>query len=184
VRIISGKWKGRRIRTFKGMDVRPTSDKVKEAIFNIIRSRLVGSKILDLFAGTGNLGLEALSRGGLKAVFAEINPRVLPILRLNCENFASSEDYEIIPRDAFIAIKELSFREQTFDLIFIDPPYKTRLQPKVLEAIYEAGLLESGGIAVVEHDSQYVQPLSVEDMVMIHVRKYGNISTSVYRRGQ
>jgi len=183
VRIISGIWKGRRLISPQSMDVRPTSDKVKEAVFNIIRTRIEGSRALDLFAGTGSLGLEILSRGGNKVVFVENNPHVFRALKMNCGNLASSEQYEIIPKDSFEAIKMLSLRDESFDLVFVDPPYKSDLQSKSLIEIACANLLVRQGIVVVEHDSIDIQPDIVQDMVKIYERRHGNTCVTLYKRG-
>jgi len=183
VRIISGIWKGKRLLSPQSMDVRPTSDKVKEAVFNIIRTRIEGSRALDLFAGTGSLGLEILSRGGIKVVFVENNTHVLRVLKMNCGNLASSEQYEIIPKDSFDAIKMLSSRDEPFDVIFVDPPYKSDLQSKSLNALACANLLVRQGIVVVEHDAIDIQPDIVQDMVKISERKHGNTCVTLYKRG-
>ncbi len=183
MRIISGIWKGRRLASPKGMDVRPTSDKVKEAIFNIIRTRISGSKALDLFAGTGSLGLEILSRGGIKVVFVEKNPHVLSALKTNCNAIASPEQYDIIPMDSFDAIKLLSSKNQSFDLIFIDPPYQSKLQSKALNDLCGASLLVHEGVVIVEHDHKDVQSDKIQDIVKIYERKIGNTCVSLFKRG-
>jgi 16S rRNA (guanine(966)-N(2))-methyltransferase RsmD len=183
VRIISGIWKGKRLISPKGMDVRPTSDKVKEAVFNIIRTRITGSSALDLFAGTGSLGLELLSRGGIKVVFVEKNPNVLSVLKMNCSNMASPAQYEVIPMNSFDAIKLLSSRGQSFDIIFIDPPYKLELQSRALKALSIGNLLVHDGIAVVEHDQRDFQPDIIGDLVKIYERRFGNTEITLYKRG-
>ena len=183
MRIISGIWKGRRLISPKGMDVRPTSDKVKEAVFNIIRTRITGSRALDLFAGTGNLGLELLSRGGIKVVFVEKNHYVFSVLKMNCNNIASPEQYEAILMDSFDAIKVLSLKDQSFDIIFIDPPYKSELKSKALSAICAGNLLVHEGIAVVEHDHKDYQPDIAGDLVKIYERRLGNTGVTLYKRG-
>jgi 16S rRNA (guanine(966)-N(2))-methyltransferase RsmD len=183
VRIISGIWKGRRLISPKGMDVRPTSDKVKEAVFNIIRTRITGSRALDLFAGTGSLGLELLSRGGVKVVFVEKNPIVLSVLKMNCNNMASPDQYEVIPLDSFDAIKTLSSKEKPFDIIFIDPPYKSELLSKALNALSAGSLLVHEGIAVAEHDQRDFQPDIIGNLVKIYERRFGNTGITLYKRG-
>ena len=172
MRIISGMWKSRRLTSPKGMDVRPTSDKVKEAIFNIIRNRIAGSMALDLFAGTGSLGLELLSRGGVKVVFVEKNPYVLSVLKTNCNDIALPDQYRVIFMNYLDAIKLLSKEGQTFDIVFIDPPYKSGLQLKALTAISAGNLLVHDGIAVTEHDRIDFQPDVVGELVklsLIHI---------------
>ena len=184
MRIISGMWKSRRLTSPKGMDVRPTSDKVKEAIFNIIRNRIAGSMALDLFAGTGSLGLELLSRGGVKVVFVEKNPYVLSVLKTNCNDIALPDQYRVIFMNYLDAIKFLSKEGQTFDIVFIDPPYKSGLQLKALTAISAGNLLVHDGIAVTEHDRIDFQPDVVGELVKIYERRLGNTCVTLYKRGR
>lgn len=183
MRIISGIWKGRRLISPKGMDVRPTSDKVKEAVFNIIRNRVAGSRALDLFAGTGSLGLELLSRGGIEVVFVEKNSHVLSVLNMNCSNIASPSQYQIIPMDSFDALRMLSSKEQCYDIIFIDPPYRLELQSKALNDLSAGNLLVHEGIAVVEHDQRDFQPDIIGNLVKIYERRFGNTGVTLYKRG-
>ena len=136
MRIIAGRWKGRIIESLKGTSTRPTYDRVKEAIFNILQGYIPDSIVLDLFAGTGNLGLEALSRGCKKAVFVEKNPHVAKILNKNRRNLGCMDQSQVICDDVFHAIKHLSGKEK-FDVIFADPPYNTGLDVKILNAIAE-----------------------------------------------
>lgn len=184
MRIISGIWKGRRLISPKGIDVRPTSDKVKEAVFNIMRNRIAGSRALDLFAGTGSLGLELLSRGGIKVVFVEKNPYVLPVLKTNCNNMALPDQYRVILMDFFDAIELLSKEGQSFDIILIDPPYKSELLLKALTAISEGNLLVYEGIAVAEHDQRDFQPDIVGELIKIFERRFGNTGVTLYKRGR
>jgi len=177
-------WKSRRLTSPKGMDVRPTSDKVKEAIFNIIRNRIAGSMALDLFAGTGSLGLELLSRGGVKVVFVEKNPYVLSVLKTNCNDIALPDQYRVIFMNYLDAIKFLSKEGQTFDIVFIDPPYKSGLQLKALTAISAGNLLVHDGIAVTEHDRIDFQPDVVGELVKIYERRLGNTCVTLYKRGR
>jgi len=182
VRIISGIWKGRQLFSPKGIDVRPTSDKVKGAVFNIVRNRITGCSALDLFAGTGNLGLELLSRGGNKVVFVEKYSQALSVLEMNCTSMASPEQYEVIPMDFLDAIKLLSSRGQAFDLVFLDPPYKLGLQSVALRAISASNLLVSEGIVVVEHDKKCLQQDFVGNLVKINERNYGSTGITLYKR--
>ena len=184
MRIISGIWKGRRLTSPKGMDVRPTSDKVKEAVFNIMRNRITGSRALDLFAGTGSLGLELLSRGGVKVVFVEKNPYVFSVLKTNCNDIALPDQHRVILMDSFDAIKLLSKEGQTFDIIFLDPPYKLELQLKALTAISDGNLLVHGGIVVAEHNQRDFQPDIVGELVKIYERRFGNTGVTLYKRGR
>jgi len=182
VRIIAGMWKGTRLISPKGMEVRPTSDKVKEAVFNIIRNRIIGSRALDLFAGTGNLGLELLSRGGENVVFVEKYSHILSVLKTNCNKIAHPGQYEVISMDFIDAISMLSLRGRSFDLVFIDPPYKLGLQSKALYALSACNLLIHGGIAVVEHYKKDLQVNVVDDLVKIDERTFGRTGVTLYKR--
>lgn len=183
MRIISGLWKGRKLNAPKGFDVRPTSDKVKESIFNIIRNYVEGSLILDLFAGTGSLGLEALSRGASKAVFVESNFRAIHNLKLNCKT--SPDDlYEVIAIDAFKAITRFRQESRRFDIIFLDPPYNLGIQSKMLDTLSQYDILNDDGIIVVEHDSKDTLFKNKSSYLMLTERTFGNIGLTIFRKGK
>lgn len=183
VRIIAGRWRGRLLHTFGGPEVRPTSDMVKGALFNIVRSYLIDGRVLDLFAGTGSLGLEALSRGCSSAVFVEANRKVLPVLKRNCESVACSEEYEILAGDAIGAIKQLASKVSKFNLIFMDPPYNSTLSNEAIEAVSRLDILESGGLIIVEHDKMQIQAGTFDGIYLAETRRYGNTYLSFYKRG-
>jgi 16S rRNA (guanine966-N2)-methyltransferase len=182
LRIISGERRGRVIKTVEGSDTRPTSDKVKESLFNIIRSKLPDSHILDIFSGTGNLGLEALSQGCAEVVFIERDPRALTVLRANCKGLGYMQRSRIIPKDALKALKILGDNRESFDIVFMDPPYGKGHEAPVLVALSSYGLLKRDGIIVVEHLSKDAQPDMIEGLLRYDYRKYGNTSISFYRR--
>lgn len=181
MRIIAGRWKGRIIESLKGTSTRPTYDRVKEAIFNILQGYIPDSIVLDLFAGTGNLGLEALSRGCKKAVFVEKNPHVARILNKNRRNLGCMDQSQVICDDVFHAIKHLSGKEK-FDVIFADPPYNTGLDVKILNAIAESDVMGSCCIIMLEHASRTYLPDEVGVIRKIQSRKYGNTGISIYRK--
>ena len=150
MRITGGKEKGRTIRTLKSSKVRPTSSKVRESLFNIIRDYLDNAVFLDLFAGSGIVGIEALSRGCKKAVFVDKSYEVTSLLKKNLSNF--SFESEIICSDSLKAIKK--FDKKTFDVIFVDPPYKSDIFAPVIIEISKEKILKPEGILVVEHSSR------------------------------
>ena len=131
MRIIAGKHRGRVLKEFKGRDIRPTADRAKEAIFNILQTDIVGSVFLDLFTGTGNMGIEALSRGAEKAVMVDSSKESVAIAQFNANLI--KENSEIVCADALTFV--LSTR-QKFDIIFLDPPYKTGILQNALKNIY------------------------------------------------
>ena len=135
MRVISGKLKGKRLFSLKGMDLRPTSDRVKEAIFDILQDCFQGQKVLDLFAGTGALGIEALSRGAKRAVFVEGSARSRTVLYKNLETCRLQEQAEVLSREVRAGIKIYAERGETFDLIFLDPPYGKGLARQTLQVL-------------------------------------------------
>ncbi len=155
--ITSGKYKGRKIKTAKSPWLRPTSSKIRESIFNIVHLTEEGTIFyegdtffLDLFAGSGIMGLEALSRGAKKVVFAEKNPEIIKVLRQNLEIIKTPESVSLITGDALKILDK--FSENEFNFIFIDPPYKSDLYKPVLKKILKNKILKKNGIIVLEHD--------------------------------
>jgi 16S rRNA (guanine966-N2)-methyltransferase len=150
LRIIGGRLKGRRLPGVKGQ-TRPTADRVREAIFNILGPEVPGSLVLDLFAGTGALGIEALSRGAQVAVFVENHPTSLQVLRRNLSQCALSEVSRIIPLAADKALPKLAAASERFSLIFLDPPYGHGLADASLLILARKNLLTPAGSIIVEH---------------------------------
>lgn len=183
MRIISGKWKSRKLYSTKGMKTRPTSGRVKEAIFNIISHRLSSSVILDIFAGTGSMGFEALSRGSSEVVFIEKDIGAVKVIGKNATALDCSSAVHIIKKDVFRAIGDLAESEYIFDIIFMDPPYNTNIEKDVISSILNADIMDSQGIIVVEHDYRDIMPDKIDTINRIDTRKYGNTSVSFYARG-
>jgi len=158
MRITGGIQKGKTIQTVKGQEVRPTSSKIRESIFNIIQLSESGTifyegetKMLDLFAGSGIMGLEALSRGAKKIVFVEKNPKHSEIIKKNIQNFCDSKT-KLINSDA---LKILDKLDEQFNFIFIDPPYASELYEPVLKKIQENKILSPEGFIILEHSSNF-----------------------------
>lgn len=150
MRIISGRYRGRRLKGPAAEGLRPTSDRVKESVFNIIVDRLADARVLDLFAGTGNLGLEALSRGAASAVFVDSSPRSLRVLRDNLRIADDPSSIRVVSGDAFRAVETLARRADRFDVAFVDPPYHLGMADRALEALAGWNLINPGGVIVVE----------------------------------
>ncbi|WP_342662128.1 16S rRNA (guanine(966)-N(2))-methyltransferase RsmD [Salinicoccus albus] len=146
VRVISGKYKSKIIETLDSRDTRPTTDKVRENIFNILGD--IEGDVLDLFAGSGALGLEALSRGAKKAMFIDGAGDAIRIVKENIKGI--EEPVEVFRNDYRRAVKAMSKRGKSFDLIFLDPPYHKNIAPRALEMIDEYGILKMDGLIVVE----------------------------------
>ena len=150
MRIITGSARGRRLLTLEGEDVRPTTERVKEALFSILQFQIEGRRVLDLFAGSGQLGLEALSRGAEKAIFIDNDPESVRLIRQNLLNVkAPSESYEVYNVDFAFALKKL--KNRGFDIIFADPPYVGGLENEILNKIDGFGVLAKDGILMIEH---------------------------------
>jgi len=174
MRIISGTSKGRKLVTLKSPSLRPTSDRVKESIFNILREEIEGGMVLDLFAGTGNLGIEALSRGAKKVIFVEKGRHALGLIQRNLAQFGLEEQSEILPTDANRAIGILKQRGKTFDLIFMDPPYEKGLIEETLTKLSSHQIYHRDSILVIEHHRRELLPPIINRWNLIRQRQMGD----------
>jgi len=174
MRIISGTSKGRKLVTPRSQSLRPTSDRVKESIFNILQDEIVGKVVLDLFAGTGNLGIEALSRGAKKTIFVEKGRQALRLIQRNLTQFGLEERSEILPKDANRAIGILKQKGESFDLILMDPPYQKGLIQKTLMKLNSHQIYHKDSILVIEHNRR--EPLStvMDGWNLIRQRRIGD----------
>lgn len=185
MRVISGKYKGRKLNTPSDYDIRPTSDKVKEALFSIIANDLYGSKVLDLFAGTGSLGIEALSRGAEYCVFADNSKKSLSLVRENLEHCKVEERTKIIPGEYRKVLKNLADQvadglEEHFDIILLDPPYNKGLIQEAFLLIREGNILSENGIIVAEHRKEEILPEQIQGFKRTKERRYGVVKLSIY----
>ena len=174
MRIISGTSKGRRLVPVHGREIRPTSDRVKESIFNILGGDLDGKVVLDLFAGTGNLGIEALSRGAQKAVFVERRRQALDLIERNLTQCGVADRSEILPKDALRAIGILNRRGEVFDLILMDPPYERGLVKRIFEKVKGQKIHHESSVLVVEHDRREPLPQKIEGWDLVRQRQIGD----------
>lgn len=173
MRVIAGEFKGRTIDTVSNQLTRPTADKVKESLFNIIGPFFNGGIVLDLFAGSGGLGIEALSRGMEQAVFIDQQTKAIQIIKKNLKQLQLENRAEVYQNDALRSLKVLGKREITFDLIFVDPPYKNDIYQQTLELIEKEALANGQTIIVCEHESNQNLPDSVGIFTKTKSRKYG-----------
>lgn len=175
MRVISGTYRGMKLAEFKGEDIRPTSDRVKESLFNILISRIAGSTVCDLFCGSGSLGIECLSRGAEKVCFNDISADSLAVLKSNLARLkggayaVTNSDYE----------RFLLTAREPFDIIFIDPPYRFEYGKRALEIIAERKLLNDGGVAVYERDRTFTG--DINGLELCDERKYGKTWLSFFR---
>lgn len=176
MRVITGTARGRKLKEPVGMDIRPTTDSVKEAIFNTIQFDIEGRRVLDLFAGTGQLGIEALSRGAAKAVFVDRDREAVKIVKENLK--ACSLQAVVRQEDALSALR----REEIFDLIFVDPPYDAGLYGPVLETIKSVDKLTDGGIIICEARSTEPLPDLAAPYGKRKEYRYGKVKIAVYTK--
>ncbi len=178
MRIIAGAARGRPILAPKGRNTRPTLDRVKEALFGILQFSIPGARVLDLYAGSGNLGLEALSRGAAYAVFNDSDHGCCDIIRRNLDTLGFSDRAAVMQADALAAVNRLS-GGQAFNLVFLDPPYRLGAQ-QAMEALFRAGLIGAGGQVIVEH--AWEEPPHAVEPLMEHAdtRKYGDTGLSFF----
>lgn len=181
MRIISGTSRGRRLATPRGRALRPTSDRVKESIFNILGEEVEGKVVLDLFAGTGNLGIEALSRGAGKVLFVEKGREALRIVQRNLHQCGFKGQCEIIPKEVNRAIGILERRGETFDLIFMDPPYEKGFIQRTLAKLNLCRIYHGGSVLVIEHSRRESLPKKMEGWDLIRQKKMGDTMVSFFQ---
>jgi 16S rRNA (guanine(966)-N(2))-methyltransferase RsmD len=165
----------------KGQSLRPTAGRVKEALFNILRRELSGAKVLDLFAGTGNVSIEALSRGAAAALLVDSSPESAKAIRENLRRLDLGNRTEIWTVPVLRAVKQLARRGETFDFIFLDPPYEQNCVGSTLKAIAEGDLLRPAGILVAEHSIREKLQGRYGSLVAYDQRKYGSTLLSFFR---
>jgi 16S rRNA (guanine(966)-N(2))-methyltransferase RsmD len=177
--ITGGSCKGQKINTVKSREVRPTSSKIRESIFSMIYSSITNAVMLDLFAGSGIVGLEALSRGADKIYFVEKNPLVFKTLKENINKF--DFDTEVILSDALTALDK--FKNVKFDIIFVDPPYASGLIEPVLKKIKNNQLINNDGLIIIEHspDVEFTNTVNDLNFEIVKEKKYGDTSVTILR---
>ena len=188
MRIIAGKFKGRRLAAIKGDIVRPTSDRVKESIFSILGGRVVDADFLDLCAGTGNMGLEALSRGANAATFIDRDYRSIGIIQSNlrrCGLNPGQPEVQLIKLDVYKGLASLARRRACFDLIYFDPPYDTNLHNACLTQIVTNELVTRSGEILVEgrrpEKGDCLAPITVDGLALKRQERYGDTIVSFYQ---
>lgn len=180
MRIIGGRLRGRKLQTFKGSEVRPTADRVREALFNILGRQFLGANVLDLFAGTGALGIEALSRGAQTAVFVDNNLRSLDVLRKNLDRCALQNCSRAIQWDIARSLACLKAYPAAFDMVFLDPPYHHGLVPMALRHLEASGCLASGAVLTAEHEVGMAFEIESARFTCTDQRRYGRTALSFF----
>ena len=179
MRVITGSARGRRLGELKGMETRPTTDKVKESVFNCIQFDVEDARVLDLFAGTGQLGIEALSRGAKSALFVDRRADAVKLVRENLALCRLEENAQVICGDSLAALGTQSGR---FDIIFLDPPYESGLLEQAMEKIAQFDILSPHGIMVAESPQDRVLPELPAPYRLYREYRYGKIKVSIYHR--
>ncbi|MBL0712938.1 MAG: 16S rRNA (guanine(966)-N(2))-methyltransferase RsmD [Desulfosarcina sp.] len=181
MRIIAGTYRGRRIRAPRGRWIRPTSDRLRETIFNIIGPDIRGQKVLDIYAGTGAMGIEALSRGADHSVFIDKHPLALECMQANLEPLGNSNQWDIIRWDAEHNLRCLAARALQFGYAFVDPPYNQGLVALTLRHLIESGAMKSGGLIVLEHHQQERIDPAANSLTLWDQRRYGKTLVTFLR---
>jgi 16S rRNA (guanine(966)-N(2))-methyltransferase RsmD len=181
MRVISGTAKGRPLKAVPGTGTRPTTDKVKEAIFSMIGPYFDGGYVLDLFAGTGGLSIEALSRGMERAVLTDIEKKSVDTIRHNLQAAGFADQAEIYRNDAQRALKALAKREIKFDLVFLDPPYRLKVVQELVEQLDQANMLNEGATIVMEHDADDKYDAPIGRLQWVRRAEYGDTAITIYK---
>lgn len=182
VRVIAGTFKGRNLKIPSNWPGRPTADRIKEALFNILTPAIAGSKFLDLFAGSGNVGIEALSRGAVSVYFVEKDSRMVDAIYMNLGRLQVYNGIQVIKGDVLETLKSLCKKGESFDIIFLDPPYRKCMESPVVEIIGEYNLLKYDGILIAESDKREVLPPGFKNLTLIRQKKYGDTLLTFYGR--
>jgi 16S rRNA (guanine(966)-N(2))-methyltransferase RsmD len=182
-RIIAGEGKGRRLKAPRGLDTRPTAARVRQTLFDILAARLPGCRFLDAFAGSGAVGLEALSRGAALVVFVESAAGAVAALRANADALArAGGKVRVLRQDARAALAALADAGESFDVIYVDPPYASDLYEKALEQAGRNGLLGEDGVVVAEHFHKRALPERIGALARTREVRVGDHRLSFYRR--
>jgi len=185
MRVIAGRFKGRRLVTVRSNSIRYTSDRVRESLFAIIRRVVPGSFFLDLFAGVGSVGIEALSRGAGFVLFVEKNPRCVRAIRENlrlCGVSLGDESAHIFQKDALRAFKAVENMGLHFDIVFLDPPYGSPLLEKALRKLDRSQILSDDAMVIAERPFRSILPEDLESLIRIREERYGDTILTFFKR--
>lgn len=180
MRIISGVAKGTKLQSVPGQATRPTGDRIKESLFNILGNQVYGSTFLDLYAGNGGIGLEALSRGAQSVIWVDTNPLCTKMIRINLEK-SKLQNGRIITNDVFRALNQLALQGSSFDYVFLDPPYEQGYVAKTLLALDQTNLLKKEGIIIVEASKKEDAPQAMSKLCLRREQRYGNTILYFYQ---
>src|SRR3989338_5736841 len=182
MRIIGGELKSRKLQFPKSKLTRPMTDRSKETVFNIIGGLVIGKHVLDLYAGSGSLGLEALSRGALDATFVDRAAWSVPVIQKNLEELELTERARILKQDVIRAIEKLEKQGQLFGLVFVDPPFNQGLVKKTLLKLDQSAILTPFAQIIVGHSKQEELPSSLQELRLTRTKRVGQACLSFYFR--
>lgn len=181
MRIIAGKRRGQKLLSPATNETRPTLDRIKESMFNMIQGYILDATVVDVFAGTGSLGLEAASRGAKEVFLVDKSPITYPILKQNIERLKFQDFCHSLNTDAYAALNYLADKSKVFDIIFIDPPYLKDLIPNALKIIYEKNMLNPSGIIVTKIDTVEDICEGYQNIKLTRTKVYGNTTVCFYK---
>lgn len=181
MRVVAGEYGGRRLKAVPGMKTRPTTDKVKEAMFNIIGPYLDGGQVLDLFAGSGGLSIEAVSRGADHATLVDRQYQAIKTIHENLSVTKEEDKFTVLKGDAYKMLNKLAKQEQGFDYVFLDPPYKKQQILELMEQLKQLGLLNADALIICETDQVADLPEELADFELIKKADYGITELTFYR---
>ncbi|MEJ2110528.1 MAG: 16S rRNA (guanine(966)-N(2))-methyltransferase RsmD [Acidobacteriota bacterium] len=181
MRVISGKYRGRRLKGPKGMELRPTGDRLKETLFNILKPVIQGAWFVDVFSGTGSIGIEALSRGAGEVVFIERDPSAVALIRYNLELCGIQDGYTIVQDDVFRVLRALARKNCRTDILFFDPPYNWEPFADLLKLAWNPAMITPDTSVIIEHTRKAVLPTGGNAYVRSRVVCQGNSCLSFYK---
>lgn len=182
MRVISGEYGGRPLKAVKGNNTRPTTDKIKESLFQMIGPYFEGGKVLDLYAGSGALGIEAVSRGMDEAVLIDRNPQAITVIRENIKMTKEEDKFTFIKSSDKQAISQLSSKGIMFDLVFLDPPYADQEVATIIQSLLDYNLLNETAVIVCETDKDSHLNLNSSELNLFKEKVYGQTKLSLFER--
>jgi 16S rRNA (guanine966-N2)-methyltransferase len=186
MRVIAGQYRSRPLRSLRGMDIRPTADRLRETLFNVLCSgnpeALAGTTLIDLYAGTGAVGIEALSRGAQKVYFVELTKSAADLIAANLKSLGIASGFEIVRTDAAKALHQLEGANSAVDYVFLDPPYAKREEyKKTLSALHESALLMDRTIVIAEHEKKFDPGEAFDSLQRYRKLTQGDAALSFYQ---
>jgi 16S rRNA (guanine966-N2)-methyltransferase len=186
MRVIAGTYRSRILKSLKNLALRPTSDRLRETLFNVLGPSVVGARFVDVFAGTGAVGIEALSRGAAEVVFIENHPPAVALIRKNLESLGVRSGAAVFGADALRGLEMLAAKRKgdgaTFDFVFLDPPYAAAEEyARVLRVLGSASFLAPGSVIIAEHHKKFDLPVRAGSLTRFRILKQGDAALSFYR---